>query len=78
VSQEGRFDGDDAFWRTGLSQPDQVKAVVGDKVLRFHLSTEADVEFFRQAVKDKAGVQWNDSKTDTQADADDDDRIDQE
>jgi hypothetical protein len=64
VSQEGRFDGDDAYWRSGLSQPDQVKAVVGDKVLRFRLSTEGDVKFFRQAVKDKSEVQWSDGQTD--------------
>jgi hypothetical protein len=64
VSQEGRFDGDDAYWRSGLSQPDQVKAVVRNKVLRFHLSTEGDVEFFRQALKDKAVVQWSAGQTD--------------
>jgi hypothetical protein len=72
VSQEGRFDGDDTYWRSGLSQPNQVKAVVSDKVLRFHLSTEGDVKFFRQAVKDKAGVQWTDGGVGLEAEVDDD------
>jgi hypothetical protein len=72
VWQEGRFDGDDAYWRSALSQPNQVKAVAGDKALRFHLSTEGDVKFFRQAVKDKAGVQWTDGSIGLEAGVDDD------
>jgi hypothetical protein len=64
VSQEGRFRGDAAYWRGGLSHPVEVKAVVGNKVLRFRLYTEGDVQFFCQALTDKASVQWSDGKPD--------------
>ena len=53
VWQHGRFDGDVAYWRSGLSQPDQVKPVKGDLCLSFTLTTDSDFSFFRLAATEK-------------------------
>jgi hypothetical protein len=55
VSQKGRFDGDIDFWRTNLSQPDEVEPIADGKVLRFHLFTERDCQFFHQAATKQLG-----------------------
>jgi hypothetical protein len=53
VWQHGRFDGDVDYWRSGLSQPDQVKPVKGDLCLSFTLTTDSDFSFFRLAATEK-------------------------
>jgi hypothetical protein len=59
VSQNARFEGDDVFWRAGLSQPDHLKPVVDGHCLRFHLYTEQDFQFFNQAVTQQlVGKKW--------------------
>lgn len=44
--QAGRFEGDEAFWRGRLSEPDGLKVVRSGKALRFYLHTQADFEAF--------------------------------
>jgi hypothetical protein len=51
VYQEGRFEGDDAYWRKVLSEPDHVQQVRNKRVLRFHLTTEADFAAFANAMR---------------------------
>ena len=64
VYQSGRFDGDIAFWQSGLSQADQVKPVNDETELRFNLSSEKDFAFFHEAVTAKLqSVQWSDGVT---------------
>ena len=53
VWQHGRFDSDLEFWRSGLSQPDQVKPVKDERCLSFLLTTDADFSYFRLAVTEK-------------------------
>ena len=53
VWQHGRFDGDIDYWRSALSQPDQVKPVKDDRCLSFSLSTDQDFQFFHEAAKTK-------------------------
>jgi hypothetical protein len=62
VWQSGRFDGDSAFWRSGLSQPDEVKPVKGDRCLSFALRTDADFNFFRLAATEKLlNAKWTEA-----------------
>jgi hypothetical protein len=72
VWQHGRFDGDIDFWRSGLSQPEQVKPVKDDRCLSFLLTTEADFKFFQLAVAEKLlNVTWTEAGSDEpEADAD--------
>jgi hypothetical protein len=53
VWQHGQFDGDLDFWRSGLSQPDQVKPVKDERCLSFPLTTDSDFNFFRLAATEK-------------------------
>ena len=48
--QEGRFEGDLAFWRERLSQANDVQPVKEETCLRFYLSSEKDFQFFHEAV----------------------------
>jgi hypothetical protein len=62
VWQNGRFDGDLDFWRSGLSQPDQVKPVKDDRCLSFLLTTDSNVSFFNQAATKKLlDKSWTDA-----------------
>jgi hypothetical protein len=62
VWQHGRFDGDVDFWRSGLSQPDQVKPVKDDRCLSFLLTTVSDFNYFRLAVTEKlVNVTWTEA-----------------
>jgi len=56
VAQYGRFEGDEDYWRRGLKEV----SVVNPQKLKFYLETEADVQFFRQTVRDKANGAWID------------------
>lgn len=49
VWQEGRFEDDIHFWRSGISEPDEVKAVKNDQCIRFFLITAEDFEFFKNS-----------------------------
>lgn len=53
VWQHGRFDGDDNFWRQGLSDPSSVEPVENRKNLRFKLRTESDFNFFEGSLNDR-------------------------
>ncbi len=53
VWQSGRFDGDIDFWRSGLSQPNQVKSVKEDRCLSFLLTTDSDFNYFQLAATQK-------------------------
>ena len=65
VWQHGRFDGDLDFWRSGLSQPDQVKPVKDDRCLSFPLTTEPDFSFFRFAATQKLmNAKWTEASGD--------------
>lgn len=48
--QGGRFDGDDAYWKTRLSEPGYVQAVNEARGLRFRLITAADFATFATAI----------------------------
>jgi hypothetical protein len=70
VWQHGRFDGDVDFWRSGLSQPDQVKPVKDDRCLSFSVTTEADISFFRLGATDKlTNVKWTKESSGDEAEA---------
>lgn len=69
VWQHGRFDGDVDFWRSGLSQPDQVKPVKDEQCLRFSLSTDEDFQCFRQAATTKLlDAKWTETLGDDESD----------
>ena len=69
VWQHGRFDGDIDFWRSGLNQPDQVKAVKDGACLSFSLSTDQDFQFFRQAATEKLlAAKWTETASDDEPD----------
>ena len=71
VSQNGRFEGDVAFWRGGLSQPDQVEPIAEGRVLRFRLYTEKDCQFFHQAATQQlVGKKWTKTANEEELDAD--------
>ena len=62
VWQHGRFDGDLDFWRSGLTQPDQVKPVKDDRCLSFPLTTDSDFGFFRLAATEKLSkAKWTEA-----------------
>src|SRR5262249_21721136 len=62
VWQQGRFDGDLEFWRSGLSQPDQVKPVRDDRCLSFPLTTDSGFNVFPLAATDKLlNAKWTDA-----------------
>lgn len=76
VWQHARFDGDIDFWRSGLSQPDQVKEVKDGRGLSFSLFIDQDFEFFHHAATVKlpdakwietAGDEEPDGEVDVQA-----------
>lgn len=50
VWQNGRFDGDETFWRQRLSKPEKVGTVRGGTKVRFSLCTAADFHGFREAM----------------------------
>jgi hypothetical protein len=50
VWQEGRFEGDDAYWQKRLSEPGHVQQVSEKQGLRFHLTTAADFAAFANAM----------------------------
>jgi hypothetical protein len=65
VWQHGRFDGDIDYWRSGLSQPDQVKPVKDDRCLSFLLTTESDFSFFRLSATEKLfNATWTEAGVD--------------
>lgn len=51
VWQRGRFEGDEEFWRSLLSDPSLVKPVKRGVALSFNLSTAEDLSAFRKAAK---------------------------
>jgi hypothetical protein len=60
VWQQGRFENDVAFWRQGLSQPDEVKPVKEGQCLRMFLYTAEDFRFFHEAASVQlASAEWN-------------------
>jgi hypothetical protein len=60
VWQQWRFENDVAFWRQGLSQPDEVKPVKEGQCLRMFLSTAEDFRFFHEAASVQlASAEWN-------------------
>jgi hypothetical protein len=71
VWQHGRFDGDIEFWRSGLSQPEQVKPVKDDRCLSFTLTTDSDFSFFRLAATENLlGAKWTEVSGGDEAEAD--------
>jgi hypothetical protein len=54
VAQYGRFEGDEDYWRRGLKEV----SVVNPLRMKFYLETEAEVQYFRQTVREKANVAW--------------------
>jgi len=50
VMQSGRFEGDEAYWRKRLSEPDHVQQVNNKRALRFHLISGADFAAFTSAM----------------------------
>jgi hypothetical protein len=76
VWQHGRFDGDVAFWRSGVSHPDLVKEVKDGLCLSLSLSTENDFRFFRDAVTNGlVNKTWTSLTEDVSPDADNDEPL---
>jgi hypothetical protein len=62
VWQRGRFDGDEAYWRKGLSEPTPVVSVENNHCLRFRLTSPEDFQAFRKATnEDLTRVEFTDS-----------------
>jgi len=53
VWQSGRFEGDVEFWQHGISKPEQVIPVKGEKCLRLFLHTVDDFQFFHDSATEK-------------------------
>jgi hypothetical protein len=51
VWQTGRFDGDEAFWRERISQPESVREVDNNRSLSLRLVTALDFDNFEEAIK---------------------------
>jgi hypothetical protein len=57
--QNGRFENDEAFWRSGLSNPISVDLIKDGECMRFHLETKSDFDFLLSAVQTKLStVTW--------------------
>jgi hypothetical protein len=57
VWQSGRFEGDEDYWREGLSRPETVAPVCEDqptRCLRFHLFSDSDFSFFLKTYQQQA------------------------
>lgn len=52
VSQQGRFDGDEAYWKKLLSEPNHVQQVNSNTALRFRLTTREDFTAFAKAISE--------------------------
>lgn len=59
VWQNGRFDGDVAFWKARLGAGVELDPMLGGERLRFYVSTSADLLAFRAALGDLAGVSFH-------------------
>lgn len=57
VWQQGRFDGDVDFWKSGLSDPEVVKPVKDGQCLRLFLDSAADFRFFHNAATQQLQLQ---------------------
>ncbi|MFH1157880.1 MAG: hypothetical protein V1721_03220 [Pseudomonadota bacterium] len=53
VQQGGRFNGDEDYWKEGLSLEDKVEVRGGGKCLRFYLESKSDFDFFWQSITEK-------------------------
>lgn len=53
VWQGGRFEGDDTYWKSVLSDPSHVQQVRETRDLRFRLTTAADFAAFKEALNTK-------------------------
>jgi hypothetical protein len=51
VWQTGRFDGDEAFWRERISEPESVREVDNNRSLSMRLTTALDFDAFEAAIK---------------------------
>lgn len=69
VWQHGRFDGDVAFWQSGVSASAEVKPVKNGTCLSFFLATKEDFEFFNEAATKKlTKVEWTENVEDADVD----------
>ena len=51
VWQAGRFDGDEAFWRQRISEPESVREVDNNRSISLRLATALDFHAFEEAIK---------------------------
>ncbi|HEX4142957.1 MAG TPA: hypothetical protein VHY91_05365 [Pirellulales bacterium] len=69
VWQYGRFEGDVDFWRSSLSQPDDVTPVKDGQCLSFSMSTDEDFQWFHQAATAKLlDAKWAQTPNDDDSD----------
>ena len=71
VWQQGRFDGDVDFWKSGLSDPEVVKPVKDGQCLRLFLDSAADFRFFHNAATQQLqlqSIEWHGGTTDESMD----------
>jgi hypothetical protein len=54
VFQQGRFDGDEQFWREKLSPTCKLDPLRNGRTLRFILTTDADFDAFWRAYREEA------------------------